>query len=90
MLVARGVVSLPEALSLTVRQVESLHEALARSDAEQRASFIEDLATGIGCITSDGAKSLEAVVAALRSRADGGSLASYTSQTRDRADVLEL
>lgn len=90
LLVARGVVSLPQALDLTVRQVESLHEAMARSDADQRAAFIEDLATGIGCITSDGAKALETVVTALRTRAVGAPPASYTSQQHSRAEVLEL
>lgn len=87
---ARGVVGLPAVFDLTIRQIESLHEAMARSDAEQRAAFIEDLATGIGCITSDGAKALETVVTALRARAEGASPASYTSQQHSRAEVLEL
>lgn len=90
MLVARGVVDIRSVFELTVAQIESLHEAMARSDADQRAAFIEDLATGIGCITADGAKALETVVAALRTRAEGASPASYTSQQHDRADVLRF
>lgn len=72
-LVARGVGGVLAVFDLTVRQIESLHEALARSDVEQRAPFIEDLATGIGCITSEGTKALETVFPALRARAEGDS-----------------